>query len=364
MAAKLEITPVAEWHQAWSATARIGRFSMLPFSSPSENRITLTMNPDAKRKLVLLLAMPTICTGCSRIDRDFESVHTGPREPGKRYLDKEEVHRCYIVVTSEPDDCDLIGVVRDRQQPVGRTPLRITVDVREKQWSNGRREVRIERVNELRRSRDIRKSSGAELEGSRYLLLAYLFQKKGYINKRFEETKVSGADLLNQPDRTLTIHVALDQETLAIRRTVPDSEVGRRVAFEVDVRLVEVGTGRADRATTGRAKDPTGFRDMAERIVFQLTKRLKVSPDAKVAVLDLEEIGEETVKGQYGRLIARMISTSLINTGKFDVVERHQLDRLLEERDLTAAQIAASPGEMGKILGLNYVVLGSAAKVR
>ena len=322
------------------------------------------MNTDTKRKLVLLLALPTICAGCSVVDRDSESVHTGPREPGVRYLDKDEVHRCYIVITSEPDDCDLIGVVRKRQQPVGRTPLRIIVDVREKEWSSGRREVRIERVNELRRSREIHKSSGAELEGSRYLRLAYLFQKEGYINKRLEETRVSGADLLDQPDRTLTIHVALDQEVLALRRSVPDTEAGRRVAFEVDVRLVEVGTGRANRATTGRAKDPTGFRDMAERIVFQLTKRLEVPSKAKVAVLDLEEIGEETVQGQYGRLIARMISTNLINTGKFDVVERQQLNRLLEERDLTASQIAASPGEMGKILGLDYVVLGSAAKVR
>ncbi len=54
----------------------------------------------------------------------------------------------------------------------------------------------------------------------------------------------------------------------------------------------------------------------------------------------------------------------MINTGKFDVIERQQLDKLLEERDLTAAQIAASPSKMGKILGLDYVVLGSVAKVR
>ena len=103
---------------------------------------------------------------------------------------------------------------------------------------------------------------------------------------------------------------------------------------------------------------------MAQRIVFELTERLEIAAHAKVAVLDLEEIGPETTAAQHGVLVARMISTALINTGKFDVIERQQLDRLLAERDLTAAQIAASPGEMGKVLGLDYVVLGSVAKVR
>ncbi len=299
------------------------------------------------------------------MDNRYERVWTGSRESGQRYLDKNEVQRCYVVVSSEPDDCDLIGVARDDHIPVGRTPTRVNVDVRNKEYSDGTREVRIERVNESRNPAEIRKQTGLLVSFWGELYVAYLFQKSGYISTRFEEVSLTAEQLLDLPERTYAVHVELKPETLDLKRTAPtaDARAGQP-EYECDVRLVEVGSGRASRAATGQAKDPAGFRDMAERVVFTLTERLEVPPRAKVAVLDLEELGAETIKNECGRLAARMLSTSLINVGKFDVIERQQLDRLLQERDLTAAQIAASPRELGKVLGLDYVVLGSVAKVR
>ena len=295
----------------------------------------------------------------------YERVYTGPREPGGRYLDKNEVRRCYVVITSEPDDCDLIGVARDTRRPVGRTPTRINIDIRTKEYSDGTRALSIERVNESRNLTEITKQTGIIVSGWRELYLAYLFEKPGYINKRFEEVCLSAGQLLDLPARIYAIHVELEPETLALKRSAPTANAhGGPAQFECDVRLVEVGSGRATRAATGQAGDESDFRAMAERMVFTLTERLEVAARSKVAILDLEDVGRETEAGQCGRLAARMISTSFVNTGKFDVIERQQLDKLLAERDLTAAQIAAAPGEMGKVLGLDYVVLGSIAKVR
>ncbi|MFH0982554.1 MAG: CsgG/HfaB family protein [Planctomycetota bacterium] len=314
----------------------------------------------------LLLPAVATCTaaGCF-FDGRRERPWTGPREPGKRYLDRNEVQRCYIVITSDPDDCDLIGVARDTHLPVGRTPARLNIDVRHKTYSDGSRDVHIERVNESRKLLQIQKETGLLVSSWREVIVAYLFEKSGYINKRFEEVCLSAAELLDLPERTYTVRVTLEPETLDLKRTLPaaDPRAGRP-EYECDVRLVEVGSGRANRAATGQARAPADFRSMADRIVFTLTERLEIPPQAKVAVLDLEELGDETVSGQCGRLVSRMLSTSLINTGKFEVIERQQLDKLMQERDLTTAQIAASPGELGKVLGLDYVVLGSVAKVR
>ncbi len=323
------------------------------------------MRRSRRQMLALLLVLPGVTAGCDLFNGNrYERVWTGSREEGGRYLDKNEVERCYVVVTSEPDDCDLIGVAQDQHIPVGRTPTRISVDVRNKEYSDGTSVVRLERVNETRKLKDIREKTGLIVFGWRELRIAYLFSKPGYVNKRFEEVTLSAEQLLHWPEHTYRVHAELESETLELKRRAPSSAGLGQGDFECDVRLVEVRSGRASRATTGQAENPAGFRDMAERVVFKLTERLEVPVGAKVAVLDLEEIGAKTVEGQYGRLVARMISTSLINIGKFDVIERQQLDKLLEERDLTAAQIAAAPSETGKILGLDYVVLGSVAKVR
>lgn len=310
--------------------------------------------------------LPFLAAGCGLLaDSRYEKVWTGPREPGKRYLDKNEVLRCFIVVTSDPDGCDLEGVARDRHIPLGRTPARYIVDVRVKEYSDHTRDVQVERINESRNRPKIEKQTGILFSDWHVMHLSYLFTKVGYVNKRFEEERLSAEGLVSLPDSTFKIHATLDPETLELKPHAPTTAVpAGRATYEVDVRLVEVQSGRANSATTGQAGDVADFRAMADGIVFELTERLNVPERAKVAVLDLEAIGQKTSAGQYGMLIARMLSTSLINTGKFDVVERQQLDKLLKEQDLTAAEIAASPGEMGKILGLDYVVLGSVAKVR
>lgn len=312
----------------------------------------------------VLLTLTGVLVGCD--GGRFEKVHTGPMEEGKRYLIANDVVRCHVVITSEPDGCLLAGVPRDKRAELGRTPQRVSVDVRVKRYSDDTADYQIERVNESRNIGKVFRDTGIDLSGHgwRGVQIAYLFEKEGFVTRRFEDVVLSAEALATLPDRVFRVHAALDSESLALKPEMVPELQSDRANYECDVRLVEVSSGRAIRATTGRAENVAGFREMADRVVYKITLNLDAAPRAKVAVFDFEEIGDATVAGEYGRLAARMVATSLIRNGNYEVIERQQLQKLLQERNLTDAQVAEAPEHAGKVLGLDFVVLGSIAKVR
>ncbi|MDD5711323.1 MAG: FlgO family outer membrane protein [Smithellaceae bacterium] len=83
---------------------------------------------------------------------------------------------------------------------------------------------------------------------------------------------------------------------------------------------------------------------------------------ATVAVIDFETIGTEDY---LGRAVAEIMRTELIDTGKYRVVERSQINRVISEQSFQKSGIIdeRSATEIGKLLGADLIIIGSVVKL-
>ena len=80
----------------------------------------------------------------------------------------------------------------------------------------------------------------------------------------------------------------------------------------------------------------------------------------RVAVMDLED---KTGHGSWniGSGMADMLTTALVKSGKYIVIERQQLEKIMQEQSLgmSGAVTAQSAAQVGKLLGVELMVTGS-----
>jgi len=85
----------------------------------------------------------------------------------------------------------------------------------------------------------------------------------------------------------------------------------------------------------------------------------------RLAVFTFENAGAVDSTMKWGEAISEMLTTALINCHRFKVIERAQLDKVLQEQAL--AQSGALDSEtavvVGKIMGLDGVVVGSLSQL-
>ncbi len=81
----------------------------------------------------------------------------------------------------------------------------------------------------------------------------------------------------------------------------------------------------------------------------------------KIAVLDFQMQGEQTTSKDMGKIVAEWLITGLVETGRFDVIERRLLEKIMEEQKLgvTGAIDPNSAAQLGKILGVKIIVSGT-----
>jgi TolB-like protein len=84
----------------------------------------------------------------------------------------------------------------------------------------------------------------------------------------------------------------------------------------------------------------------------------------KIAVLDFEPIGEKLDTSDMGAILSEWFITGLVKSGRFDVVERAVLKKIVAEQGLSATGRIDenSAGKLGKILGVKVIIAGSVLK--
>lgn len=97
-------------------------------------------------------------------------------------------------------------------------------------------------------------------------------------------------------------------------------------------------------------------------ILFYQSPAINAGPKKKIAVLDFDA---NNISASYGKIVRNQFEVSLYRTGLFQIVEREKIDLIVKERkqlnaDCTDARCAA---EIGSILSVDYVVLGSIDKM-
>ena len=82
----------------------------------------------------------------------------------------------------------------------------------------------------------------------------------------------------------------------------------------------------------------------------------------RVAVIDFESIGDDP---NIGRGVTEIVRTELIKTGKYEVVERALLNKVLEEQRFQVSDLVdpSKAVELGKILGADLILTGSVVKI-
>jgi TolB-like protein len=86
----------------------------------------------------------------------------------------------------------------------------------------------------------------------------------------------------------------------------------------------------------------------------------------RVAVIDFEQKGEQEFRGkQVGEIVAEWLITSLVRTGRFDVVERAQLQKILKEQQLgmTGMINQETAAKVGELLGVKLIITGSVIRI-
>jgi len=85
-----------------------------------------------------------------------------------------------------------------------------------------------------------------------------------------------------------------------------------------------------------------------------------------VAVFDFENANARTEESDLGATLTEMVMTALIQGGKFIVMERVQLEKVLKEHSLSQSGVidTESAIEVGKLAGLEAVILGSVSQLK
>ncbi len=96
---------------------------------------------------------------------------------------------------------------------------------------------------------------------------------------------------------------------------------------------------------------------------------LNVSADfkkTKIAVLDFQLQGDNFENKDIGAIVAEWFITSMVREGRFDVVERRLLQKIISEQKLAMTGLidTSSATQLGKLLGVKVIISGSVMKLR
>lgn len=86
----------------------------------------------------------------------------------------------------------------------------------------------------------------------------------------------------------------------------------------------------------------------------------------KIAVLDFEVIGDKLETTDMGAILSEWFITSIVKSGRFDVVERAMLQKIISEQKLSSTGLIDedSATKLGKLLGVKVIISGSVLKIR
>lgn len=80
----------------------------------------------------------------------------------------------------------------------------------------------------------------------------------------------------------------------------------------------------------------------------------------KIAVMDFQQNGTFDT-ADVGKIVAEWLTTSLVETGRFDIIERRMLQQIIEEQKMGKSGLVdpGSASKLGRILGVKTIVSGT-----
>lgn len=96
------------------------------------------------------------------------------------------------------------------------------------------------------------------------------------------------------------------------------------------------------------------------KLADKISQHMAEKKKTKIAVIPFQDLKTDMVT-TLGKYIAEELTTALFNSGKFNIIERNLLNKVLDELKLsqTGAVDPSSAKELGKITGVDAVVTGT-----
>jgi len=170
----------------------------------------------------------------------------------------------------------------------------------------------------------------------------------------------------NPPGANLTVdnqYVGVSPQTVELRGgTGPDKR--HSIIAEMDghkrkLYLFMAENDKADRILVTLEKE-NGGTDVVAPVALKTYDPRTLASQPHVAVVPFEGNTLALQKGLSGS-VAEMLSTALVRSRRYRVMERSQVKRLIEERRLASTSLGdpESLKKFGSILGVDYMVLGN-----
>lgn len=85
---------------------------------------------------------------------------------------------------------------------------------------------------------------------------------------------------------------------------------------------------------------------------------------SKIAILEFQLQGDNHETSDMGKIVSEWLITALVKDGRFDVVERRLLEKILTEQKLALTGMidATSAAKLGRVLGVKIIISGSVIK--
>lgn len=100
---------------------------------------------------------------------------------------------------------------------------------------------------------------------------------------------------------------------------------------------------------------------LALLLLFTVSTAAADFKKSKIAVLDFQMQGKQHQNTDMGAIVAEWLITALVKEGRFDVIERRLLQKILTEHQLAMSGVVddKSISELGQILGVKIIISGA-----
>lgn len=107
------------------------------------------------------------------------------------------------------------------------------------------------------------------------------------------------------------------------------------------------------------------LKELSSKIMLSVETSLAQKNRFTIAIIELENLGKRARDNEIGQIVSEMITTNVVQSGNFDVVEREQLSKVLKELKLNQIGLvdANSAKMVGKMLAADTILCGSVSEV-
>ncbi len=204
---------------------------------------------------------------------------------------------------------------------------------------------------------------------------------RGYLQRKLEYKKVYAGEgtyninfrLYDAPGEISGKVTELDTVTgipnVIVKVVKNDTIVAKTLSKENgEYEILNIPEGRYDVVAIAKGRGKKVIKNIYVNKGDKLTDISFAFPEAslpRIAVLPFKNATAAAKRDDYGSAVADMITTALVNSKKFNVIERENIKKILKEQELWLSGLVDSgtTKKIGQLTGVSFLIVGSVSKL-